>query len=79
MTGFMLIQYKHVPSIAPSGFEATEEPAVFSFRVSYSEGRLAGCPSSVTGFPDLERLFPQSSGCQQLNVGIPRYIDLRRA
>jgi hypothetical protein len=64
------------PPIARSErFEATEEPAVFPFGVSYSEGRLAGSPSSVTGCPDLKRLF-MIIGMYQLDVGVPRCIDL---
>ena len=60
------------PIACSERFEATEEPAVFSFRVSYSEGRLAGSPSSVTGCPDSKRLFAVV-GMYQFDVGVPRY------
>src|ERR1700690_1560848 len=63
------------PIACSERFEATEEPAVFSFRVSYSKGRLAGSPSSVTGCSDSKRLF-MIIGMHQLDVGVPRYIDL---
>jgi hypothetical protein len=48
-----------------------EEPAVFTFRVSYSEGRLAGSPSSVTGVPGFKRFFV-IIGMYQLDVRVPR-------
>ncbi len=60
------------PIACSERFETTEEPAVFSFRVSYSEGRLAGSPSSVTGCPDSKRLFAVV-GMYQFDVGVPRY------
>jgi hypothetical protein len=63
------------PIACSEWFQATEEPAVFSFRVSDSEGRLAGSPSSVTSCPDSKRLF-MIIGMHQLDVGVPRYIDL---
>src|SRR6202166_833827 len=63
------------PIACAERFETAEEPAVFSFRVSYSEGRLAGSPSSVTGCSDSKRLF-MIIGMYQLDVGVPRYIDL---
>src|SRR5580658_10705654 len=55
--------------------EATEEPSVFTFRASYSEGRLAGSPRSLTGGPDPKRLF-MIIRMYQLDVRVPRYIDL---
>jgi len=63
------------PIACPERFEATEEPAVFPFRVSYSEGRLACSPRSVAGCPDPERLF-MIIGMDELDVGVPGYIDL---
>jgi hypothetical protein len=56
-------------------FEATEEPAVFSFRVSYSERCLAGSPGSIAGRPHSKRLF-MIVGMYQLDVGVPGDTDL---
>jgi len=63
------------PIACSEGFEATEEPAVFSFRVSYSEGCLPGSPGSIAGRPDFKRLF-MIVGMYQLDVGVPRDTDL---
>jgi hypothetical protein len=63
------------PIACSERLEATEKPAILSFGVSNSEGCLAGSPSSVAGFSDSKRFF-MIIGMYQLDVGVPRHIDL---